>query len=76
MVIKDKNGKIIAKSTLYVNRKQGYGVFNKVKISSSIKNPKELEYIYIKYKETVEKFAETYNEKYPQRKLKQINVGM
>ncbi len=75
LVIKDKSGKIIAKSTLYINRKQGYGVFNNIEVSESITSKEEKEMIYKKYKQAIADFANEYN-KENQIKLTQINVGM
>lgn len=76
LVIKDKRGKIIAKSTLYINRKQGYGVFNNVEINNNIRDEKTKKLIYIKYKEAVTNFAKRYNELNKDKQLTQINVGM
>ena len=73
LVIKDTSGKIIAKSTLYINREQGYGVFNNVEISTSIRDKQK---IYNQYIEAVSEFAERYNQLNPNKPLKQINVGM
>ena len=76
LVIRNKDGKIIAKSTLYINRKQGYGVFNNVEINNSISDEKIKKLIYIKYKEAVKAFAERYNELNKNNPIKKINVGM
>ena len=73
LVIKDTSGKIITKSTLYINREQGYGVFNNVEISTSIRDKQK---IYNQYIEAVSEFAERYNQLNPNKPLKQINVGM
>lgn len=74
LIIKNKEGKIIAKSTLYINRKQGYGVFNNVEVNTNVREEyKEL--IYKKYKKAIEDFVRKYNE-INEIKLKQINVGM
>ena len=76
LVIRNKQGKIIAKSTLYVNREEGYGVCNNVEVSNSIREPKQLENIYEKYVLGIKAFAERYNNEHPDKPLKQINVGM
>ena len=76
LVIKNKEGKIIAKSTLYINKKQGYGVFNNVEINLSVIDEKSKEMIYKKYMEAINAFASKYNEKNPENPIKQINVGM
>ena len=75
MVIRDKKGEIIAKSTLYINRKQGYGVFNNIEVSDDIPAEKK-ELIYQKYLKGIEEFAKHYNMENPNRPLLQINVGM
>ncbi len=75
LVIRDKTGKIIAKSTLFVNRKQGYGVCNNVEIDEDVPD-EDKQKIYDKIKEAIKLFAEKYNSKYPDIPLQQINVGM
>jgi hypothetical protein len=76
LVIRDKNGNIIAKSTLYVNRKQGYGLFNNVEIDNNIKDEETLNFIYKKYMKAIEDFANRYNELNQNNPLKIITVGM
>lgn len=76
LVIKDKKGKIIAKSTLYINREQGYGVFNNVEINNNIHTKESKEKIYKVYVEAVEAFAKRYNEKNPDKPLSVITVGL
>lgn len=76
LVIRNEKGKIIAKSTLYVNRSQGYGLFNNVEINTKIKDEKDIEMIYNCYISAVKQFANRYNELYPDNPLMQINVGM
>lgn len=76
LIIRDSKGNIVAKSTLYINRKQGYGVFNNVEVNNSITDKEELDLIYKKYMKAIDDFVTRYNEvnkKYP---LTQINVGM
>ena len=75
IVIRDKNGVIVAKSTLYVNRKEGYGVCNNVEVNNNVDDA-DRKLIYLKYKKAVETFAEKYNAKYPDSPLKTITVGM
>jgi len=76
LVIRDSKGEIIAKSTLYVNREQGYGVFNNVEINNNVIDEKTKKEIYDKYKEAVNAFARRYNEINKDKPIKQINVGM
>ena len=75
LVIRDNKGKIVAKSTLYVNRTQGYGVFNNVEINSSLNDESKVK-IYEKYMQAVRSFAIEYNKRNPSNPLTQINVGM
>lgn len=75
LVLRDKQGTIIAKSTLYINRKEGYGVFNTVEISSAVPES-ALERVYAKYILAIKVFAEFYNKENPDAKIKQMNVGM
>ena len=77
LIIRNSRGVIIAKSTLYVNRKQGYGVFNNIEINSNIINDDKVkEMIYKKYIAAVKGFVLQYNKENPSRPLKQINIGM
>ena len=76
LVIRNESGRVIAKSTLYINRKEGYGVFNNVEINNYIRDDETKFLIYKKYLEAVDAFAKKYNNKYPETPLKQINVGM
>ena len=76
LVIRDQDGVIIAKSTIYVNRTQGYAVFNNVEINDNIKDNESKELIYIKYKRAIEKFVSEYNKIYFDNPIRQINVGM
>ena len=75
LVIRDKNQWIIAKSTLYVNRKEGYGVFNNIEINRNVKNSDKKD-IYNKIMEAVKAFAEAYNKENPENPLKKLTVGM
>ena len=75
IVIKDKNGEIVSKSTLYVNREQGYGILNNIEINSLVKN-EDKELIYNKYVLAIREFIEKYNKINPNKQIVQINVGM
>lgn len=74
LVFIDEDGMIVGKSTLYINREEGYGVFNNVEINNDIPIL-ELRPIYKKYKEAIERFAVQYNKENPDKPLKKINVG-
>lgn len=74
LVIRDKNGTPVAKSTIYVNRKEGYALFNNVEVSHiSLANSQK---IYEEYMKGVEAFANEYNKRNPLKPLKKINVGI
>lgn len=75
LIIKNSEGKVIAKSTLYVNRTQGYGVFNNIEVNESLEEETKQE-IYDKYKEAIEAFARRYNAHNQNNPIRQINVGM
>lgn len=75
LILRDKQGTIVAKSTLYINRKEQYGVFNNVEVSYRV--PENLkEYVYEKYILAIKAFADIYNKENPDKPLKKINVGM
>ena len=76
LIIKDSEGKIVAKSTLYVNRTQGYGLFNNIELNSNINDRESKKIIYNKFMEAVFDFASKYNEINKNVPLKQINVGV
>ena len=75
LVIRDASGEIIAKSTLYINPKEGYGVFNNVEIYEKV-DTRFYEAIYEKYMLGMKKFIEIYNKQHPERPLRKVNVGM
>lgn len=75
MVIRDAKNQIVAKSTLFVNEKEQYAVFNNVEVNTDL-NSTDFKFIYDKYMKGVEKFAETYNKNNPNNQLKIITVGL
>ena len=75
LVIRNSHGDIVAKSTLYVNPKEGYGVFNNVEVNNNV-DYKKIPEIYKKYILGIRMFAQQYNKEHPNEPLKQINVGM
>ena len=74
LVIRDDKGEIIAKSTLYINREQGYGVFNNVEVDYDVRDYQKEE-IFKAYIDAVNEFAKTYNKENPNKPLKIITVG-
>ncbi len=75
IVIKNNKGEIIAKSTLYINRNERYGVCNNVEVNINV-SEEDKELIYKKYELAVKSFAEKYNEENKDKPLKTITVGM
>ena len=75
LVIKNKAGEIIAKSTLYINPHERYGVFNNIEVNDYVEE-KDRPLIYQKFMLGAKRFAEEYNKQFPYRALRQINVGM
>lgn len=61
LVIRNELGEIVAKSTLYVNRKMGYGVFNNVEASLQL-NDDDLEEVYEAFLRGAKEFLKIYNE--------------
>lgn len=92
LVVRDQNGEIVSKGTMYLNRKKGYGVINefdinpqykrneylpgKYKDDSNSKNEKERENIFKAFQRGIMAFVEEYDKQNINRPLKQINVGM
>ncbi len=76
IVIRDENGTIVAKSTLYINTAKGYGICNNFEINNSI-DTEDFQIIKEKLLKAISEFAKQYNKDYPERKrLTQINVGI
>lgn len=76
LVIRNETGKIIAKSTLYINRNKGYGVFNNVEISLAIKSDMtdDLRQIYEAFMRGANAFVGTYNKNFD-IPIKELTVG-
>lgn len=76
LVIRNADDVIIAKSTLYVNREQGYAVFNNVEVANETKvYESEYEKIYFRFMQGAKAFVEQYN-KENAIPLKVVTVGM
>lgn len=75
IVIRDYRKRIVAKSTIYVNRKEGYAVCNNFMANCAMSDA-DKDKIYKKFKQAIKSFAEKYNEKNPNNPLKIITVGM
>lgn len=75
LVIKNHLGYIIAKSTLYVNRNQGYAVFNNVESSMNFRTTEDLKGIYLAFLRGSKAFIKEYNKNNPTKKIKTISIG-
>lgn len=75
LVIRNEEGRIIAKATLAVDRDCGYGIFNTVGISTDYRNDNSLEKIYEAFIEGTNSFIEAYNSNYPDKQISVINIG-
>ncbi len=76
LVIEDGKGKIVGKSTLFVNREEQYGICNNVGLNNGIVSDTDKQIIYEKFIMAIKLFAEQYNRENKKKPLKQINVGM
>ncbi len=74
LVIRDNFERIIAKSTLYINKNNGYGVLNNIEISYCVPNEDYIK-IYQEIYTGVEDFTKLYNQLYPNNPIEKINVG-
>ena len=75
LVIRNSVGEIISKSTLYVNKEQGYAVFNNVETSLNYKDKKSLKKIYEAFLRGSKAFLEAYNENNPENPITNITIG-
>ena len=73
LVIRNKDGEIVAKATLYVNRKNGYGIFNTFKIRPSYRD--DIDIIYKKLIKGAKAFIREYNIENPNNPLTKVTVG-
>lgn len=62
LVIRNINNEIIAKMTIYVNKKEGYAVFNTTEVSAIYRDADSLERIYKAFLRGTKAFVERYNE--------------
>jgi len=75
LVIRDKTGEIISKGTIYVNKEEGYAVFNTVETSLNHRTNEELKEIYEAFMRGTQAFFDTYNKSNPDKPLLAISVG-
>jgi len=74
LVIK-KNGEIITKATIYVNKEEGYGLINSAECNNDL-SMEEKDEVYAKLKIAISDFAEEYNKENTNLPLKLVNIGM
>lgn len=91
LVIRDYEGNIISKGTMYVNEEAGYAVINdfelnrryrkhednagRYDVDEHSKDEENRERIFHAYMRGMQAFIEEYNKQHPNNRLKQINVG-
>lgn len=75
LVIRNKLGEIISKSTIYVNKEKGYAVFNNVETSFNYRSNEDLEKIYNAFLRGANAFLKTYNANNVEHPITNISVG-
>jgi len=75
LVIRDRLGDIIAKSTIYVNREQGYAVFNNVEASLRHRTPEDLKKIYKAFMRGSNDFIDVYNNNNIEIPINTVTIG-
>ena len=76
IVIKDKNGDFIAKSTVYVNKKRQYAVFNNFVVKDHYREGDKGEQVYEAFMRGINAFIEEYDKNNPESPLLDVTVGM
>ena len=92
IVVRNSNGNIISKGTMYLNKNQGYAVINdfelndqyrhheksegRYDVEENSKDEKERELIFKAFQRGLKAFTEKYDQKNPSKPIKQINIGM
>lgn len=75
LIIKNQFGEIISKATLYVNKEEGYAVFNTVETSLNYRSEEVLKEIYKAFMRGANAFLEEYNKNNPDSPLLLITIG-
>lgn len=92
LVIRDRNGEIVAKGAMYVNEKDCYAVINEFEINRRFKKheissgyysdaegsweAQERQQIFDSFMRGIAAFIEEYDKLHPNKPLKKVNVGM
>lgn len=75
LVIRNSFNKIIAKSTIYVNREKCYAVFNNVEVNKDYIATDYLEGIYEAFMAGAKAFYDRYNHSFPDDKIEIMTIG-
>lgn len=75
LVIRDYKGTIIAKSILYVNKEQGYAVFNNVESSFNHRTAEDLKKIYDAFMRGINMFVNVYNKNHIETPINKVTIG-
>lgn len=75
LVIRNGFGKIIAKATLFVNRDEGYAVFNTLEMNMLSRITVSLEKVYQTFMDGTKKFIERYNDNNPDKPISCVTIG-
>lgn len=75
LVIRNQDGEIISKATIFVNREDGYGVFNTVETNFNYRSDEDIKKIYNAFIRGVEIFVDTYNKNNEKKPITRITVG-
>ena len=74
LIIRDRKGIPVAKSSIYVNKNEGYAVFNNVEVAHHMYDYSDE--IFKEYMNGVYSFIKAYNEKNSSSPLTRVSVGM
>lgn len=75
LVIKTQNGLPVAKSTAFINKNEGYVVFNTIKVADAMTEDQK-DAIYAEFLLGIDAFACEYNKQHPKNPIKVMTVGM
>lgn len=76
LVIKNRFGEIVSKATIYVDRRQGYAVYNTIETKIEYQIDKtNLEHIYNALIRGTEAFVNRYNQNNEENKIKTVTIG-
>ena len=75
LVVRNEDGTIISKATIYVNKNEGYAVFNTVETSINYRKKEDLNKIYRAFLRGTKAFIEIYNKNNKDFPIIDISVG-